>query len=373
MPIPTGLKPCPFVDRVPTDLSEDEWSDVAGQATPNRVAGTELEYRAIRTGAGLLDFSMLPKWEIVGDGALDALNAIFSRDVTALRAGSIAYGVIVDESGMMLDDCTVLVYGPDRVRITGGNLQVEDVIRRYLAPGLELVELRDMLATLSVQGPKSREILQRLTAHDLSNEAFPYYTFQTGIELAGIPAHVNRMGFTAELGYEVMVPVERGVELWDAIVAAGRDFTVAGCGGDALMIVRTEAGLIMGGLEYDDETTPFECRMGWAVDLEKSFHGRDALRAMGPARRTVVSVVTDGPAEDVDAAVLVDGDAEVGRITMAVTSPYLGGRTLALARVAKGHHLPGTRLRVRTPSGEEIPAEIVETPVYDPQRLKVRS
>ncbi|MFC7765932.1 aminomethyltransferase family protein [Leucobacter soli] len=321
--MPKHLKPCPFFDRVPADLTEDEWTDVAGQATPERITGTEAEYRAFRTGVGMIDFSMLPKWEITGPGAIDVLNAVFSRNVSALAPGSIAYGVVVREDGTMMDDCTVLIYGDDHVRLTGGNWEVEDVIRSYLTPETSLTELRSTIATLSVQGPKSRETLQKLTATDLSNEAFPYYTFQTGVDLAGIPAHINRMGFTAELGYEVMVPIERALDLWDAVAEAGAEFGAIGCGGGALMMVRVEAGMVMGDLEYDAETTPFECRMGWSVDLDKKqFHGRDALVALKDrARRTVASIVVDGEPEGLDEAPLFDGDVEVGFITMAVPSP----------------------------------------------------
>ncbi|GAA1779330.1 hypothetical protein GCM10009768_05260 [Leucobacter iarius] len=156
MPVPQHLKPSPFTDRVPPELTEEEWLDVAGQATPEWVTGTDREYRAFRAGVGMIDFSMLPKWEITGPGAIAVLDAVFSRDVIRLAPGSIAYGAIVTEDGYMMDDCTVLVYGADHVRVTGGNWEVEEVIRLHLLPGTELVELRDTIATLSVQGPRSR-------------------------------------------------------------------------------------------------------------------------------------------------------------------------------------------------------------------------
>ncbi|WP_344031616.1 glycine cleavage T C-terminal barrel domain-containing protein [Leucobacter iarius] len=118
--------------------------------------------------------------------------------------------------------------------------------------------------------------------------------------------------------------------------------------------------------------------MGWAVDLDKSaFQGREALVALKErARRTIVSLVVDTPEDadiaELEGAVVLDGDEEVGRITMAVTSPHLDGATLALARIAKGHAARGSRLIVRGPDGG-VGAEIVPTPVYDPQRLRVRS
>ncbi|MEN9621031.1 MAG: hypothetical protein RL499_1224 [Actinomycetota bacterium] len=374
MSFPTALRPSPFQARVPESLSPDDFIDVNGMAVPLFMSDPAAEYEAFRTTAGMIDFSMLFKWEVTGPDAIAVLNSVFSRDVRKIAAGRIAYGVIVDERGMMLDDCTILVYGPDRVRVTGGNPRVGELLADALPHGHDLVELRDDIATLSLQGPRSREILQSISTHDLSNEAFPYYTFQTDVPVAGIPAHINRMGFTAELGYEVMVPVDRALELWDAIEAAGAPFGVRACAAAALMVVRVEAGMIMAELEYDHETSPYECRMGWAVDLEKpAFHGSQALAARKQtARRTVGSIVIDAPPEGLDgAALLVDGE-NVGTVTMAVSSPALGGRTLALARLNKGYSAAGQRLEVSTVHAP-CTAEVVATPVYDPERSRVRS
>lgn len=374
MSIPAELVAGPFQARVPESLTADEFIDVNGRAVPLYLSDPDAEYAAFRTTAGLIDFSMLFKWEVSGPEAVAVLNAVFSRDVRKVAPGGIAYGVVVDERGMMIDDCTILVYGPDRVRVTGGNPRVGELLAEALPAGHELVELRDDIATLSLQGPRSREILQSLTSHDMSNDAFPYYTFQTDVPVAGIPAHINRMGFTAELGYEIMVAVDRGLELWDAVQAAGAPLGAIGCGAAALMMVRVEAGMIMAELEYDHETSPYECRMGWAVDLEKGvFHGSQALAALKQsARRTIVSIVIDGDAEGLDgASITLDGET-VGSVTMAVPSPALGGRTLALARLAKGNTAPGQRLVVAAESGDRD-AEVVATPVYDPERRRVRS
>lgn len=375
MSVPSHLIPSPFTARVPAELSEADWTDVAGQATPEWITGTEQEYEAFRNGVGLIDFSMLPKWEVHGPGAIDVMNRVFSRDLRRVNPGSIAYGVVTDEKGMMLDDSTVLVYSDERVRLTGGNWEVEKLIRASLTPETKLVELRDTMAVLSVQGPKSRETLQRLTESDLSNEAFPYYTFQTDIDLAGIPADINRMGFTAELGYEVMVPIDRAIDLWDAVIEAGKEFGAIGCGGGALMMVRVEAGMMMGDLEYDNETSPYECRLGWTVDLDKAdFIGKEALIALKDrARHTVASVEIDGAPEVLEEArVEHEGDA-AGGLTMAVPSPQLGGKTLALARLVKAAARVGETVEVIAEDGTRFAGRVVQTPVYDPKRERVRS
>lgn len=231
-------------------------------------------------------------------------------------------------------------------------------------------EVRGQWAVLSVQGPRSRALLQRVTERDMSDEAFPYYTYDPDVTVAGIPAHINRMGFTAELGYEVMVPVARALDLWDALFAVGDDLELQAASAAALMTARTEAGMIMGGLEYDETTTPYECRMGWAVDLDKGeFQGRSALVAHKDAVRTrVVSITSGASSEAIDGSRLfVDGE-DVGFVTMAISSPALGGATLALARVDARAAKVGSVLS----TGDEISATVVRTPAYDPERIRVR-
>lgn len=374
MTIPEDLIPSPFQPCVNPLLDADDFIDVCGQAVPTWLSGTDNEYKAFRTAAGMIDFSMLYKWDFTGPGAVASADAIFSRNLLSLKPGQVAYGVIVTDTGMMMDDCTAFKYANDHVMIVGGNLDDEQVMRSQLLPETELTERRSEYAVLSFQGPVSRQVLQRLTDIDLSNEAFPYYTFRPDAHVAGIPAQINRLGFTAELGYEIMVHSNRAVELWNALLEAGEDFGVIPCAADALMRVRVEAGMVMGGLEYDATTSPFECRMGWAVDLNKSdFHGRSALTALKHnANSTVVSLIIDHDWEGLDGMpVLSDGDV-VGHVTMAVLSPHLGGQTLALARIAKTHSSVDTKLSVAHSAGH-AQARVVSTPVYDPERTRVRS
>lgn len=365
------LRSTPFSPRFPEAVGEA--IDVCGFAVPLWYTDPETEYDAIRNRVALLEFSMLYKWDLTGVDALAVADAVFSRNLRDLGPRRIAYGVVVSPDGYMLDDVTAAVLGAGHVRIIGGNPATGEALEAAGAGrDVHVAEIRDTLAVLSVQGPHSRALLQRLTERDMSNEAFPYYTFDPAMEIAGIPAHVNRMGFTAELGYEVMVPRERALELWDAALAAGQDLGVQPAAAAALMQVRVEAGMIMGELEYDETTTPFECRMGWAVDLDKAdFQGRGALLAhKDDVRSWVVSVILDCDPDVADGARLLHDGADVGFVTMAVPSPALDGATLGLARIAAAAAKIDTELLV---GGEAGTAVVVRTPVHDPERLRVRS
>lgn len=370
-PVPTNLTPTPFAECYP-DTVED-WEDVFGFAMPVSFGNDEAEYNAVRNGAAAMEFSLLSKWDLQGPGAIDTVNKVFTRDVSKLKPGQIAYGAVTNDQGKMLDDCTVCVYGPEHVRVFGVAPEVEASLQANLPGDTSLADLRPELAQLSVQGPNSRKILQAMTDTDLSNAALPYYHFLTDISLAGINTQVSRMGFTAELGFEILMDVGEARTFWDALFDAGRDHGLLPGSSSTVMTVRLEAGMMMGGLEYDDTVTPFDCRLGWAVDLDKDdFQGRDALvKAKDNSKVTVVSVVVSDGEAYFGESVSLDGD-EVGTITMAFPSPYLNGKVLGLCRLERRAAKAGTILNL-TGENEGITAEVVKMPVYDPERKRVRS
>jgi aminomethyltransferase len=254
MNYPDNLKPTPFLPLYGDGVVE--WTDVLGFAMPLTWGDVPGEYGAIRNAVAAIEFSVLLKYEVKGPGALATVDAVYSRDVAGMAAGKIAYGVIVTDEGYMIDDCTVFVHGPEHVQVIGGSEHIGESLLRAARPGTVIAERRGDLAQLAVQGPNSRALLQRLTTADLSNKALPYYNFITGIEVAGIPAQLSRLGFTGELGYEVIIPVARAADLWAALTKEGRDLGFRAAGGAALMTVRMEAGLLLSGLDYGPGTTP---------------------------------------------------------------------------------------------------------------------
>lgn len=371
MAIPDTLLPTPFSPRYADGV--EEWIDVYGHAVPLFLGDPGEEYAAIRSAAGFSEYSMLYKWSVEGPDAVAVVDAVFSRNVATQPVGQIAYGVVTDAEGLMVDDVTVSVHSPERVVVVGGNPATQDVIAGAAAhaSGTTVTERRDETAVLTLQGPRSRDILARLTDTDVSNEAFPYYTFRTDLTVAGAPAQVNRVGFTAELGYEIVVPREHALTLWDAVTSAGAEYGARPFGAAALMMCRVEAGMIMGELEYDHTVTPYECRMGWALDFAKGpWLGKDALLAKkGTVRGRVVTVQVDAAPEAAEGARLLLDGIDVGHVTMAVPSPHLDGTTLAMARVDQDAAKPGTELTTADGSS----ALVKPTPVYDPERTRVRS
>jgi aminomethyltransferase len=351
----------------------DEWMDLFGYWAPTVVTDTQEEYRAVRETAGLMDFSMLRKVDIDGDGAQDFVNTIVTRDVSKLTPGRIAYGALTDEDGKMVDDCTTMLRSADRIRFCGANDRDYEIFSEKAPGGITVREFTDDMPHLCVQGPRSREILQELANQDLSKEAFPYYTFREDVEIAGVPIFMTRLGYTAELGYELWVDRGRALELWDVLLDAGEPQGMKVIGMVALDLFRIEGGFIIGGIEYDPAVSPYECGLGWSVELDKGdFQGREALaRDKDATNLRLTSVVLErGGDEASGGEILVDGE-EVGLVTQAINSPYLGGKTLGLAKIRKDLNSAGQAITVQL--GEDtVAGEVVEHPVYEKDRTRAK-
>lgn len=351
-----------------------QWMDLFGYWAPTVVTDTSEEYHAVRRAAGLMDFSMLRKADIDGPGAVGLVNSVVTRDVAKLRPGRIGYGALCDESGKMIDDCTVMLRDRERVRFCGASdRDLEILAAKAQEQDARVAEFTDAMPHLCVQGPGSREILAPLANKDMSAGAFPYYSFREDMVIAGVPVFMTRMGYTAELGYELWAERDRALELWDAVLAAGQPAGLKVIGMDALDLLRIEGGFIIGGVEYDATVSPYECGLGWSVALDKGeFQGRDALAADGrSARFRLASVVLESGGAAASGARLTADGAEAGLVTQSIASPYLGGQTLGLARVAAEHSKPGTAIKAHLDSGP-VAGEIVRHPVYDPERLRAK-
>jgi aminomethyltransferase len=368
----TATKETAFYPRL--KAVTDDWMDLFDYWAPTVVTDTQEEYRAVRETAGLMDFSMLRKIDIEGEGALDVVNYVVTRDVAKLSPGRIAYGALVGEDGKMVDDCTAMLRAPDRIRFCGANDKDADYFQE-LAAGTD-VSVRpftDDMPHLCVQGPKSREILQPVANRDLSNQEFPYYTFREDVEIAGIPIFMTRLGYTAELGYELWVERDSALDLWDALLEAGEPHGMKVIGMTALDLFRIEGGFIIGGVEYDSTVSPYECGLGWSVELDKpDFQGKEALaRDREQTRLRLTSVVLERGGDEASGGAIVVDDEDVGLVTQAISSPYLGGKTLGLAKIRKDLNNPGQAIEVRV-GDDRVPGEVVSHPVYDPERKRAK-
>jgi aminomethyltransferase len=345
------------------------------------------EYWACREKAVVLDLSPLRKFEVTGPDAEALLQYCLTRDVKKLSVGQVVYSAMCYEHGGMIDDGTLFRLGKDQFRWIGGD-DYSGIWLREQASRLGLkVMVRsstDQLHNLAVQGPNSREIMNRMiwtAPHQPTISELGWFRF-TVARLGGpegAPLVVSRTGYTGELGYEVFCHPKDGPAVYDAVWAAGSDLGLKPMGLAALDMVRIEAGLIFAGYDFSDQTDPFEAGIGFTVPLKSKtddFIGRDALirRKENPRDRLV--------GLEIDAAVDVGhgdgiylGRAQVGVVTSAMRSPLLG-KNIALARVDLLHSEPGTKLEVGKLDGQQkrLPAVVgAATAAYDPKKTRPQS
>ncbi|MEU7584910.1 glycine cleavage system aminomethyltransferase GcvT [Micromonospora sp. NPDC049230] len=285
--------------------------------------GVLKEHTAVRTAVGVFDVSHLGKARVSGPGAADFVNSCLSNDLGRIGPGRAQYTLCCDDAtGGVVDDIIAYLYADDHVFLIPNAANTAEVVRRLRAAAPAQVTVTDEhegYAVLAVQGPRSAELLAAL---DLPTD-HGYMSFSAA-SLAGVELTVCRTGYTGELGYELVVPAEHAVTVWDALFAVGEAFELRACGLAARDTLRTEMGYPLHGQDLSADITPVQARSGWAVGWDKpAFWGRDALlaeKAAGP-RRTLRGLVAVDRAIPRPGMTLHVGDKQVGTVTSGTFSP----------------------------------------------------
>jgi aminomethyltransferase len=326
------------------------------------------EYWAVRRDAGLWDVSALVKWRFTGSDARAALHLLTTRRTLRLQPGTVRYGMILDEDGRMLDEGTTLVVSSDDAYFFGNDERepfVEHLERHTAGLDVKVENVTADIPNIAVQGPRSFEVLSRLTDVDFSELRW-FRMIPEPISIAGVRGYLTRTGFTGELGYEFFLTDADGAErLWDAILDAG----ATPFGLDAIELLRVEAGLL---IQYEDytpgETDPYELNLDPYIEFEgHDFVGRAAAtkRAAGRPRRLATLQFVGENAPEPGARVH-QGAAHVGDVRSAFRTPRFGSIGLAVldaetARESEHVEVEGAKATVR------------HVPIDDPGKLRPRS
>jgi heterotetrameric sarcosine oxidase gamma subunit len=334
------------------------------------------EVRATREGVALYDLSTYAKFEVAGPGSLSGLQRLVTSDLD-VSPGRILYTIIADERGGILMDPTVTRLGDDRFLVlapTVAQRRTEGLLRAGLPADAVVTDVTSGWSTLHVAGPRSRELLARLTDADVSAEAWPFLEARA-IEVGRSQALGLRVSFTGELGWELLVPTEFVADLYEHVAAAGADLGLRYAGAFAFEASRLERGFRAWGHDMGPLDDPFAVGLGFAVSRRKAadFVGRAALER----RRDVPD--DDRPRRlaslHAPSAVLWHGESvlrgaeRVGYVTSASIAPTLGG-SVALAWV-RGP-LEGDDWCVEI-GGDPAPCVVSREPFYDPRGERLRS
>ncbi|MFZ0322514.1 MAG: aminomethyltransferase family protein [Actinomycetes bacterium] len=346
------------------------FEDFDGAIWTMDLGDTPGEYEAIRTGGAMWDVYALVKWTVEGSDAARALQRVFTNDVGSMSDGQVRYGGFTDAEGNLLDEGTVYRRGAGHYYAFTNTDSFGAHLAEHSA-GLDVVATNEtaQMPLISVQGPRSREVLQGLTGTDLSS--LRYFRFLTErVEVAGIPVLLSRTGFSGELGFEMIPDRENAEPLWLALAEVG----VTPIGFHAVEMARVEAGLIVFGYDYEPGTrSPFDVGLDAVVALgaDADFLGRDALAAVAaaPPNRFKTLRIDSPDAPEYGSDVTLDGEV-VGTLTSPSVSPRLG--TIGLAVLRSDVAANGNTLAVSV-GGTTVTAVVDELSLYDPQKRRPRS
>jgi aminomethyltransferase len=357
----------------------------------------EHEYNAIRNAAALIDISPLFKYRITGRDATRLVDRIITRDMRKVSVGQVVYTPWCDEEGKVIDDGTVSRLEENTYRWTAADPSLRWFTQNAVGMDVQLEDISESVAALALQGPTSGRLLKGLAADaDISNLKYFRVTKAT---IAGVAVEISRTGYTGDLGYEIWVPSNQAVKVWDALMDHGRAFDIHPAGMLALDVARIEAGLLLievdfnsskKGLIESQKYSPYEMGLGRLVNLDKGrFVGQAALKEeqrRGHAREIVGLAIDWTEVEDVfekvglppavspiasrvAVPVFKDG-TQVGKATSSTWSPTLK-RMIALATIRREHTKVGTRLQFEITVESvrhRVGATVVKLPFFNPKR-----
>ena len=356
----------------------------------------EHEYNAIRNGCAVIDVSPLFKYRISGRDATRLIDRVITRDAKKLAVGQVYYTPWCDEEGKVIDDGTVTRLADQVYRWTAADPNLRWFSENASGLDVKVDDISERVASLALQGPTSAGLLRQVSTAPL--ESLRYFRATSG-SIAGVPIDITRTGYTGDLGFEVWMPWDAAIRVWDAIAEAGPAFDLHPAGMLALDIARIEAGLLLIEVDFyssrkamieSQKYSPYELGLGRLVDLNKGpFVGRQALTAefrRGPRRQIVglevdwtdverlyeaVGLPPTAPATASRVAIPVyKGGKHVGRATSTTWSTMLK-KMVALATIDAPHHAIGSKVELEV-TVEAVrhtaSATVVKTPFFNPAR-----
>jgi aminomethyltransferase len=392
MPIGTPLHERTFA--LCESLNYREWS---GYYTVSAYESHhEHEYNAIRNAAALIDVSPLFKYMVTGPDAARLVDRLITRDVSKMSVGQVYYTPWCDEHGKVIDDGTVSRLGEQIFRWTAADPSLRWFRQNAAGMGVHVEDVSEEIAALALQGPTSAKLLRAVARADI--DRLKYFRVTNGT-IAGVDVDISRTGYTGDLGYEIWMPADRAVAVWDALMQGGKPFDIKPAGMLALDVARIEAGLLLIEVDFFSSRkamiapqmyTPYELGMGRLVNLDKGrFIGQRALREehkRGHARQIVGLEIDWNEVEKLyDAAGLAPTVAatasrvavpvyrngrQVGKATSTTWSPVLK-RMIALASVERPHYAEGADLQFEMTVEavrHRVGAKVVKTPFFNPPR-----
>jgi aminomethyltransferase len=350
--------------KLGSDLST-AWNDMP--IPQNYATNPYDETEAVRYRAGLFDVSGLKIVNVSGPEAQAFLNYILTSDITKAKAGDSHISNIVNANGGLIDDVLVYVDSPDQFRVSHGGGAFEEAAAANKGSFKVNIEPDNDVHILSLQGPLALETLARHTPMDLA--ALRYFHHQK-TTLFGRPVSIGRGGYSGERGYEVFCSAADAPYIWDEILKAGKDAGVVPASWSCLDIIRVESGLLFFPFDMTNEdTTPWEVRADWTVDLSKpDFIGKKALAEKKGKERSFIAGIEVEASKAIEPGSKISANGkQVGVVCSSTFSRHLM-KSLVMAQLKPEFTKLGTQLTLN--DGQDYAGTVVRMPFYDPMRLR---
>ena len=350
----------------------------------NLHAAVARECLAVRNSVGAMDASTLGKIDARGPDVVEFLERIYTHNVDRMKVGRCAYGIMLGEDGMLMDDGVMARLGEQHFYLTtttGGAATVLSWMEQWLQtewPELNvyLTSLTEHYSTIALAGPNSRRLLETLGCDiPLDKESFPFMTVKSA-NLAGMHVTLFRVSFSGELAFEINIDSNHSLAMWERVMEAGQAFDIAPYGTETMHVLRAEKGFIIVGQDTDGSVTPVDLGMNWLLSKEKDFLGKRSLRRPDCLRKDRKQLV--GLLSSDDQTVLPEGTQLIEETGQPIPVPMCGhvtssyrsaclGHPIALALVAGGRKRKGETVYAALPGREPLPVQIVAPTFYDPK------
>ena len=344
-------------------------------------AAVARECRAVRNSLGVMDASTLGKIDACGPDVVEFLERLYTHNVARMKVGRCAYGVLLGEDGMLMDDGVMARTGERRFYLTtttGGAAAVLGWMEKWLQtewPEMEvyLTSLTDHYSTIALAGPNSRRLLEKLGCDiPLDKESFPFMCMKPAV-LAGMRVTLFRVSFSGELAFEINIGGNHAHAMWRKIMEAGAKFGITPYGTETMHVLRAEKGFVIVGQDTDGSVTPVDAGMKWLLSKEKDFLGKRSLArpdCLREDRKQWVGLLSgDGRTVLPEGTQLIDSKNKPAAMCGHVTSSYFSaclGHPIALGLVAGGRKRAGDMICAALPGRDPLPVQIASPVFYDP-------
>jgi len=335
----------------------------AGFEMPLQYEGVIKEHNAVRTTAGVFDVSHMGEFIVKGNNAEKFLNYVTINDVSKIEIGQAQYSAMCYDDGGIIDDLLIYRYNDYYMLVVNAaNIEKDyNWLNEHLLDDVTLENHSDEISLIALQGPKSREILSKISESEISD--LPFYYFLEG-KVAGCDVTIARTGYTGELGFEIYGKNEDIPKVWDSLFNIGKPMGLVPAGLAARDTLRLEMKFCLYGNDIDRTTHPFEAGLGWITNVDKGdFIGREAIidRKANMTRRLVCVEMLDKaiPRHNYDIYI---NDEKIGYFTSGGQSPSLQ-KGIGLAYINRPYTKSGTEIEVEI-RGKRKKAVIVKPPFY---------